>query len=829
MRSIQLLFYCATIAGAQSNAVPQQPPAETPKPDPITEKTAAFQKLPGYFDLYWDAKTGKLWLEIARFGQEFLYVESLPAGLGSNDIGLDRGQLGADRIVRFERSGPRILLVQPNYEYRAVTPDADERRAVEESFARSVLWGFDIAAEHEDRVLVDASEFFLRDSHDVSGTLRRANQGTFRVDPRRSAFFLPRTRSFPKNTEIEVTLTLTGEGAGQFLRSVAPSPDSITVRTHHSFVELPGPGYRPRVLDPRAGFFGIRYLDFATPVTSSIRKQFIARHRLNKKDPKAPISEPEKPIVYYLDRGTPEPIRSALLDGARWWNQAFEAAGYRDAFRVEMLPEDADPMDVRYNLIQWVHRSTRGWSYGASVQDPRTGEIIKGHVTLGSLRVRQDYLIAEGLISPHETGQPANPALLEMALARLRQLSAHEVGHTLGMAHNFAASSRGRSSVMDYPHPLVKLTAEGAIDLSDAYAKGIADWDKAAITWAYQDFPPGVNEPAALKKILDDAHARGLYFLSDADARAEGGAHPAAHLWDNGTDAADELDRVLKVRAKAMSRISERSIRDDAPMASLEEVLVPVYLSHRYQAEAAAKVVGGLDYRYAVKGDGQKIAEIVTPEAQRKALNLLLKTLQPEVLTIPENVLRLIPPRAFASERTRETFPSRTGLTFDPLSAAETAAHHVLGLLMHPQRAARLVQYHARMAQAPALQEVIDKTIDATIKNPGRAALDGEVRRVVDNVVLYHLMSLASSKQAHAQVRAVAMQRLRMLRDWLMSAQSPTKDPDQAAHLAYAYGQIKKFLDDPQPPAGARPADPPPGQPIGMADCDHGQVPRPPG
>ncbi len=785
----------------------------TPMPT-ISQRVGTWNSMPGYFPMYYDAAAGKLYLEIDKWSKEFLYQDSLPAGIGSNDIGLDRGQLGETRIVHFERSGPKVLLIQSNYGFRASSPNPEERASVQQAFAQSVIFGFKVEAEEGGRALVDATDFFERDAHHVAETLAERKQGSYHLDPARSALYLDRTRNFPKNTEVEATLTFqASDRPGAWVRDVVPSSDAITVREHQSLIELPGPGFQPRAFDPRGGYFDIEYMDFSTPINESIHQRFIARHRLIKKDPAADRSEPVEPIVYYLDPGTPEPIRSALLEGGNWWNQAFEAAGFRNAFKVVMLPAGADPMDVRYNLIQWVHRSTRGWSYGGGIIDPRTGEIIKGQVTLGSLRVRQDYLIAQGLIADYESGKPEDPRMVQLALARLRQLAAHELGHTLGLAHNYIASTEGRSSVMDYPPPYITLDASGAPDLSQAYATGIGEWDKVAINWGYREFPARAEDNAALDAILTDAAHKGLIFLSDEDARPQGSAHPANHLWDSGTNAVDELKRILEVRAAAIQHFDERRIRIDDPMSSLEDVFVPVYLYHRYQTEAAVKVLGGLDYTYALRGDGQKVAEIVAPAEQRRALGVLLETLDPQRLEIPERVLRLIPPPAHGFQRGREDFHGRTGVTFDPLSAVDAAADLTAGLMLHPQRATRLVEYHSRNPKNPGLDEVIDRLLAVTWKSTRANPSLAEIGRTVDDVILYRLLSLSADEAASEQARAITFAKLDDLRKWATDRRD--SDPLQQAHFRFAAHQIDYFLRNPKEIRVTKPADAPDGSPIG--------------
>lgn len=788
----------------------------------ITAFTAGMDKRPGFMTFYYDAKKGKIWLEIDKFGQELLYYPTLAQGVGSNDIGLDRGRLGAEHVVTFERSGNKILMIEPNYGYRALSPDSLERRAVAESFAQSVHAGFEIAAEEGNRVLVDLTPFLLQDAVGAVQAISQTKQGSFKVDASRCALYLPRSKAFPKNTEFEATITLTGDAPGPYLRQVVPTPTAVTMRQHHSFVELPplDGSYTPRLFDPRSGMNNIEFFDYASPVSQPIQKRYITRHRLAKKDPSAPISDPVKPIIYYMDPGAPEPIRSALMEGTSWWNQAFEAAGYRNAFQVKLLPADADPMDVRYNLVQWVHRSTRGWSYGASITDPRTGEILKGKVTLGSLRVRQDYLIAQGLTARFDNNAADTAALMPMVLARLRQLAAHEVGHTLGLPHNYIASTINRSSVMDYPHPQVDILAGNKLSLDSAYARGIGEWDKAAITWGYQDFPKGTNEKTALDGLIQAYLKRGLKFLSDQDARPEGSSHPQTHLWDSNADAVTELNRTLAIRQIALANFGATKVPMGTPMANLEEVLVPMYMFHRYQVEAASKVLGGVSYSYALRGDGQLVVETVPAEQQRRALGALLSTLDPKTLAVPKAILDLIPPRAFGYDpNPREVFKRHTGLTFDPMGPPEAATNLTLRLLLNPERCARLLNQKAMSPAMPGLNDLLTGLINSTFepmrRNPSEAHTMSEaIYQLTSRRLLESLIALASDKETDGRVRSVAHETINTIRTKYL-----TVKPSQGqAAAGSAAGQllwlIQQYENNPQQPAASTALPAPDGAPI---------------
>jgi hypothetical protein len=780
----------------------------------VASQVGAMQHLDGYYDLYWDQGKGRLIVRVDEFNEPFLYQSSMARGVGSNDLGLDRGQLGATRVVEFERSGPKVLLIENNLDYRAQSDNADEQAAVDESFARSVIWGFEALGENDGSVYIDATDFLIRDAHRIAARLAQSNEGTFKADPSRSAIYMPNTKAFPDNSEIEAIVTFTGQATGPWLRTVTPDAESFSVHLHHSFIRLPDDNYEPLVFEPRSGFFGRSFQDYATPVGDSLVGTFASRHRLEKKDPSAAVSEAVEPIIYYVDRGAPEPIRTALLEGAAWWNQAFEAAGYKDAFQVQLLPEDADPMDVRYNIIQWVHRSTRGWSYGGGITDPRTGEIMKGKVTLGSLRVRQDYLIAEGLIAPYDDEEkPDIP--IEMALARIRQLSAHEVGHTLGIQHNMAASTQGRTSVMDYPHPLIQFDDNGNINLDEAYAVGIGEWDKRVIMYGYQDYPDDVDAEAGRDQIMADTIDSGLVYVSDGDSRPISSAHPLGNLWDNGADPITELHKLLQVRAYAMGRMSERNIRPGRPMATLEEVLVPIYLIHRFQLIAVGKLVGGEIYNYALRGDGQEISTPVSADRQREAIAALINTLSPPVLRIPDNVLRLIPPRPPGFPKSRETFPGDTGKIFEQYGAAKSAATLTLEVMLEPSRAARLIASNARQATMPGFSELTDDLLRSTWFGARRSGVDGEIQRLTNNLVLERLMMLAMNDDADAQVRAVALDAVNQLDNWLALGATSEGDAAWRAHYGFARFRIARMKNDPASVEQIEPVTAPPGEPIG--------------
>jgi hypothetical protein len=757
----------------------------------VADFTKNMSQQTGFFDFYYQIETDKVFLKIDEFDQPFLFQSSMPQGIGSNDIGLDRGQLGDTRLVQFERFGNKVLLKQLNTQYRASSSNLAEQASIDEAFADSVIAGFPVVAINGDVVVIDYTDFLLSDIHQISERLTSSKQGTYKVDSKRSGVFLKRSKSFPENTELEALVTFGGSKPGQFVNQVTPDPISVSVHLHHSLVKLPDTDYQPRKFVPFSGFWSVGYQDYSVAIEDSMTKQFIPRHRLSKKYPSADISEAVEPIVYYLDPGIPEPVMSALRDGALWWDEAFSAIGYKNAFQVKVLPENADPMDVRYNVIQWVHRATRGWSYGSSVIDPRSGEIIKGHVTLGSLRVKQDYLIALGLTSPFSADSGLDEQVdiskqKEMALARIRQLSAHEVGHTLGIAHNFAASEYGRESVMDYPHPLVSVH-NGKISLDNAYDVGMGDWDKYVVAYGYQDYLDANTQLQGLKRLVADARGKGFRYQSDPDSRQSNAANVEGHLWDNGADPVNELKRISEVREIAIANFGLKTIKTGASLSSLEETFAPIYLLHRYQLDAVAKLVGGVSYEYELKGDylTAKGVQVVSVSQQKSALTAMLNTLQSEFLSIPESLTQLITPKVYGESRNRESFKGRTGHTFDPISAAESAAGYSLNLLLKAERLNRIAQQNNRLKGAPDIAFLLTELFEYSIKS-GIDKDYPQLSKRVNYLVLDQVVKAMEQKNLAPEVRGEIELQLIDLHKWL-------KNKNRNSHNKVMARQLEQY------------------------------------
>ena len=803
----------------------------------------------GFFNFSYDESKDKIFLMVDKIDHEFLYVSSLATGIGSNDIGLDRGQLGSERLVKFIKRGNKLLLVQPNLYYRAETENLSEKKSVEQAFAKSVLFGFEIIDKYQDSYKIDFTPFLKFDRHGVAKRLRNKNQGSYSVDLSKSSIEMFNTKAFPENVEFEAMLTFSGDAKGNLVRSVVPDPNNITVTQHHSFVQLPDNDYQPRKFDPRSGAIFIEFMDYSTPVDQEMVKKYIIRHRLKKKNPSLAVSEPIEPIIYYLDPGTPEPVKSALIDGASWWNEAYESIGFKNAFQIKVLPENIDPMDCRYNVIQWVHRSTRGWSYGASVVDPRTGEIIKGHVSLGSLRIRQDYLIAQALSKEPFKNNSNNKKMLDLALSRIRQLSAHEIGHTIGFVHNFAASTNNRASVMDYPHPLIEIK-DDEIYFDNAYEKGIGEWDKITVAYSYSEFSRNQKEDEELNNILNDATHEGYRFISDYDARSIDGSHAFAHLWDNGDVAYSGLDDVIKIRRKAIQNFSEFNVPKGTPNSVLEDVFVPLYFYHRYQTEASAKIIAGMNYNYSLTGDNQSEFNYLDKNIQLNALSSLMKTLEVDFLAIPKEKLQLFPPRAFGYPRTRESFKSNLGPAFDPFSASETSAEMTLSLILRPKRLNRLVLQHSLDSSNLGLSELFDILTENIFFRKYENNYLNEIQHSVNVVFLNNIFKLINDESSFSQVKSIGYDNLGKILKKLFSKRNKdfkfinsesnllqvkslgyynlgvifkrlfSKKNKESAYSNYYIKMITEFYKDPKAYNLTKSMIIPDGSPIGMDSCN---------
>ncbi len=802
MRPRTVAFALALALAAR--LAPAQAPAQ--RPAVATDVAAAvrgMERREGFIPVYLDAEQGRILLELPHDSARALVLFTLATGLGSNAIGLDRGSGGSSYVARFERSGPRVLVVFENWNYRSsAQANADHQRTVAEAFPPSTVAALPLTAAEGGRLLVDATEFFLRDWVGIAATLQQTNQGTYAVSRDRSAVHRPYTRGYPDNTEVDVALTFITSGRpGPIVSQIVPDGGAFTLRQHASLVRLPDDGYRPRRHDPRTGFFGITFRDYAQPVQGSLEQRWINRHRLERADPRDPRSPIRNPIVYYVDRGIPEPLRTATLEGARWWEEAFARAGLPGGFRVELLPEGADPMDVRYNVVQWENRHERGWSIGGSIDDPRTGQILKAMARMDSHRARTDYNIYAALM-----GAEAAAADTAFVLARVRQVTAHEIGHTLGMGHNYIASTYERGSVMDYPPPRVRLDVNRNIDISQAYARGPGAYDIWAIRWGYGVFPPEA-EADSLRAVVADGLRQGFLFLSDGDARPDFASDPRVNLWDDAATPAEFLRHQLEVRRVATQRFGLRNIREGEPVALLQERFSYVYFWHRFAAVSLAKAVGGLEYHHAVRGDGQQATRPVPALVQRAALRQLLDAIEPQQLDIPDTVLTLMGPRPEGFGQTAEMFASRARPAFDLFGAAQSLADLVIAQLLQRDRAARLVQQSALDRSQLSLEQVIEEIENRTFRGVYN---DGDrlaaLRRGTARVLVDRLLALAADRDASPEVRAIVEYRLRWLAERADGTSRASRDAVRAPWEAIAR-DIRRWLERrevTQPPPALR-------------------------
>ena len=782
-------------------------------PATIASKTTGFERRDGFIPVWVDARTGKLLLELPRDSTRALLLIAQATGLGSNPIGIDRGASADDHLVRFEREGDRVQAVLENWRYRtSALTNADHRRTVAEAFPVSTIAAMPLLAEEQGRLLVDATDFVLRDWTDVIGTLGRAQQGTYTLARDRSGINRALTRGFPDNTEIDLTLTYAAGGRpGGIVNSIVPDGRAFTLRQHLTLHRLPDDGFRPRALDPRVGFFGIAFHDFARPIQEPLVVRWASRHRLERVNPRDAASAIREPIVYYVDRGIPEPLRTATVEGARFWEEAFDQAGLRGGFRVELLPEGADPMDARYNVVQWINRNERGWSVGGSLGDPRTGEILKGMARMDSHRARTDYNLYAGLMG-------AEPAAADTAfvLARVRQVTAHEIGHTLGLAHNYIASTYDRGSVMDYPPPRVRLGPTGEIDIATAYDRGPGPYDVWAIRWGYGIFPPE-SEADSLRAIVADGLRRGFLYLSDGDARPDFAMDPRTNLWDDAATPAEFLRHQMDVRRVAMRRFGLRNIRAGEPVALLQERFAPVYFMHRFALNSLAKTIGGMEYTNPLRGDAQQATRPIPRAQQIAALRQLLTALRPEELAIPDTVVTLMVPGAGGVTPQVELFGTRTRPAFDELGAARTLAQMVVDMLLQRERAARLVQFATRPGPQLTLSALVDSIVDATWRPTRTAPKEGAIQRVTQRALVDRMILLAADSVAAPEVRDIVELKLAGLRV-MARTRSAAGTVEERAHWLAIARDIQRWTDNREVPRLSPSLVAPPGDPFGLPE-----------
>lgn len=773
---------------------------------PCLTATGTLNAQPGDFiRVRVDDSRNRLFLEIptAQLNRDLLYQNTLATGMGTSG-GLDRGQVGQSVVVRFEKRGARVLMVRNNLNVRAPEANAAGQRAAAEAFPRSVTASFPIDNERDGVVTVDATSFFLSDTYGIASSLRSGQQGgSYRVDINRSWLDTSRTRSFTGNAEIHAVLTFVSDAPAAAMR-IAPDAGAVTFELHHSLVSLPSEtGFRPRPADPRAGFFSTMFTDFSQSLEQLYRSGFANRWRLIPRDTAAylrgELVEPVTPITYYLDPGIPEPYRTAFIEGGNWWSRVFEAAGFRNAFRVLDLPAGADPMDSRNTMIYWVNRSAPGPSVGPSQTDPRTGEIVRTVVRLDSWRSQIDFNIYAGLV-PAAGPRGLDLTAEEFAMARRRQHVAHEIGHTLGLQHNYIAASQGRSSVMDYPVPLISLRADGSIDIKDAYRAGPGAWDSLAIRYGYTWFPDTASERAGLAKIIAEGISRNVRFIPDQYAGA-GGSMPTVTQWVEGSTMFDAVERTSKLRRHLIQNFDERAIKPGEPMHLLNMRFAHVYLHHRYSLAGLVKTIGGMEFTFAMRGDTQIPTRIIPVAEQRRALTMALDAIQPAELTVPERIVAMIPPAPPGFNNQFSWIASSGGTAFDPVTLAGGLATEVIKGILDRTRVARLILFQARDPQALTLDQVIGEIVSRTWGVPVPTdASQQAVLRASQRAALDELIDLAGDTRTIPDVRAVAYDQLRQL-DGRLVALGPAAQPVQRAHVELARRDIARFMAGEDVPA----------------------------
>ncbi len=801
------------------------PPAALAQTPPA-RGVAGMSRTDGYIPFYWDAAKGRVLLEIPAFDTDILYYVSAASGGGSVELPFDRGIL-TSTVIQFQRVGPKVLVMEQNTDYRATGGTAARAANVAASFPTSLLAALPIESETGGKVVVDATALFMRDAAGVEGQMRRMNQGAYRFDAARSTFFPARMKAFPENTEIETLVTFSADAPGALVRNVAPDARHVTLRIHHSFLKAPE-GYTPRQADPRIGVSTLRFQDFSKPVSEAPKAEWITRWRLEKKDPSAAISEPKEPIVFYFDPAIPDPLRQAMKEGLLWWNAAFEQAGFRNAIEARDAPAEMDPMDIRYAYVLWIERDERGFSSGGTYRDPRTGEILGSKTRMDSHRIRtiasyfdaySGGLAADGrgitvadpsLVSPEGLdGMP--PAQRDMVLLRQALLTAHELGHALGFGHNFASSLNDRASVMEYPTPRVAVK-DGRLDLSEPFQKAIGAYDAYMARYAYTEVAPA-QEKAALDAVIAQMRRDGILYVPTTDPR---------WVWyDDRATPTEYLRETMAAREIMLAQFGPDMLMPGEPVGELRDMrLWMAYLHHRWAIESGQAYVGGLFQNIVVKGEDIPPTEFVPGRLQREVLDLLMQSLAPERLALPESLLVQLTP-----DPGRNLEDLSEDAAFDQLKAARILSAMVLEPLFDKDRAARMVALSARQPDALTFPELVRAVMEATWSAPAAGtARDRALRRAAQQAALDSMMILGAEADGSPEARAYVLDTLAGLSSALKSRRD--SDPLTLAFYRQSARDIDRYLEDPaaRAPKSAMPSwgggprsrfPMPPGPPLG--------------